>query len=161
MASLSKVLAIKCETLIKMWFNSSKLKQNAAKLFIYCFILVSHLVVCKSSCLSWLCEVGYQTRHSYRQIRQTRNPVGAFCLSFPRTSKKHPVTHTASWLLSAIMQINLVEKKNCQPRAGYNYDPPICDLSILQALIDFDTPFCSVRIRSEYNTFSASEFKQQ
>jgi len=38
---------------------------------------------------------------------------------------------------------------------------PICDLSILQALIEFDTPFCSVKIRSEYNTFSASEFKQQ
>ncbi len=37
------------------------------------------------------------------------------------------------------MQINLAEKKNCQPRAGYNYDPPICDLSILQVLIDFDT----------------------
>lgn len=54
------------------------------------------------------------------------------------------------------MQINLVEKKNSQPRAGYNYDPPICDLSILQVLIDFDTPFCSVKIFSEYNTLSAS-----
>ncbi len=47
---------------------------------------------------------------SRRQIRQARNPVGAFCLS-SENLQKHPVRHAASWLLSAIMQINLVERK--------------------------------------------------
>ncbi len=152
MAPLSKV---KWEIWIKMQFINSKTNAHCCQ-DIHILRLVSHQVAYKSSCLSRLCEVGYQTRYSRHQIRQARNPVGAFCLSSENLLKTSCQTYCLLIPFCNYAEINLAEKKNCQPRAGYNYDPPICDLSILQVLIDFDTPFCSVKIVSECNTLSAS-----
>lgn len=67
---------------------------------------------------------------------------------YPPWVKRNPLWHTVSRNQSPR------QRKRRQPTAGRNYDIPICDCCSLRALIDSDTPFCSVKIVSEYQVCS-------